>query len=532
LYRVIGAVTTVRRKGYTTDERSDVVNRDRQPPHSGAGIGAKTLKGAVWAYGSFVGGRLLVLVSTAILARLLNPRDFGTVGFALTFLAFVDTLQGLGLTQALVAYRGQDLMERANTVFIVTVGVGAGMWLVACALGPVAASFFHQPQVKLLMPVLGVNFLIRAIGSTHYALAQRRFDFRARAGAEFADVIVRGGAGIALALAGAGVWSIVLGYVVGTVAMTGAMWISVPWRPKMRPTRRHLDGMIGFGGALATVDIISAVVSNLDYLFVGRILGATALGLYTMGYRLPELIISNLAVIAGLAMFPAFAQVERERLRHVYLVGFRYTIMVSLPVTAGMLLLARPLVLALFGQKWVGAVAPMRMLALVALAITIDIPAGTVYKAVGKGRILLRLSIPKLVLLGAALSLFTRYGIVATAICQAVIAWSFTVIGIGLVWRMLGAGPRRLWDQAWPLLLSVGIMSAVTFALRSLIVSDALQLVVCVPVGAGVYVLSLWRLAPHAMFDVLMKVAPGRFTAAGTRREAATPIPDVNSQAV
>ncbi len=473
-----------------------------------------------------------MLGSTAVLARVLDPRDFGVVGFALTFLAFVDTLQGLGLTQALVAYRGDDLLERANTVFAVTVAVGAGMWLLSIALAPVAASFFHQPRVEQLMPVLGVNFLIRAIGSTHYALAQRWLDFRARAGAEFADVIVRGGSGVALALAGAGVWSIVLGYVVGTTAMAVALWIGVPWRPRLRPSRRHLDGVIGFGSALATVDIISAVVSNIDYLFVGRILGAAALGLYTIGYRLPELIISNLAMIAGLAMFPAFAQVDRKLLRHAYLVGFRYTIMVSLPLTAGMLILARPLVLTLFGPKWAPAVAPMQMLALVALAITIDIPAGTVYKAVGRGRVLLRLSIPKLVLLAAALFVFTRYGIVAAAVCQAAIAWSFTAVGIGLVWRMLGAGPRMLWAQAWPPLVSAAIMSGATFALRTAIAAPSLQLLACVPVGAALYVLTLWRLAPHVVLDVLAKVTSRRFAARDVRHEPATVIGDVNSQVV
>jgi O-antigen/teichoic acid export membrane protein len=505
---------------------------DDEPAGPSKGIGARTLRGAFWAYGSFVGGRLLVLASTAVLARVLDPRDFGVVGFALTFLAFVDTLQGLGLTQALVAHRGGDLLERANTVFAVTVAVGAGMWLLSIALAPVAASFFNQPRVEQLMPVLGANFLIRAIGSTHYALAQRWLDFRARAGAEFADVIVRGGSGVALALAGAGVWSIVLGYVVGTISMTVALWIGVPWRPRLRPRRRHLDGMIGFGSALATVDIISAVVSNIDYLFVGRILGAAALGLYTIGYRLPELIISNLAMIAGLAMFPAFAQVERRLLRHAYLVGFRYTILVSLPLTAGMLILARPLVLTLFGPKWAPAVAPMQMLALVALAITIDIPAGTVYKAVGKGRVLLWLSVPKLVLLGAALLVFTHDGIVAAAICQAVIAWSFTAIGIGLVWRMLGAGPHMLWAQAWPLLVSAGIMSGATIAVRSAIGSPLLELVGCVPVGAALYVLAVWRLAPHVVVDVLDKVVPRRFKPRVVGHEPPRPIGEVSSHVV
>ena len=98
--------------------------------------------------------------------------------------------------------------------------------------------------------------------------------------------------------------------------------------------------------------------------------------------------------------------------------------MIALPLTAGMLVLAKPLVLTLFGHKWAHAVGPMQVLSLFALAITIDIPAGTVYKAIGKAHILLRLSIPKALLLIVGLILFTHYGIVPAAACQTVLALS------------------------------------------------------------------------------------------------------------
>lgn len=475
------------------------------------GIGSRTLRGAIWAYSSFVGGRLLVLGSMALLARLLNPRDFGVVGFAMTFLAFIDMLQDLGLTQALVAYRDQDLLERADTVFLASLGIGAGMWLVTFAAAPLAASFFHQSQLVQIMPVLGFNFLARAAGSTHYAIAQQRLDFRSRAGAEMADVVIRGGAGIALAVAGAGVWSLVFGYVVGTVAMTVALWVAVPWRPHLRPKRWHLHGLVRFGGTLAIVDVISALISNVDYLFVGKILGAAALGLYTIGYRLPELLIINLSTVASLAMFPAFAQVERRALRHAYLIAFRYTTMIALPLTAGMLVLAKPLVLTLFGHKWAHAVGPMQVLSLFALAITIDIPAGTVYKAIGKAHILLRLSIPKVLLLIVGLILFTHYGIVPAAACQTVLALSIACVSFGIVWAILGAGPSELWREARASVGSVIVMSFAVLGLDSLIATSWVALVVCVPVGALVYFLGLCVFAPLAIGDAVRKLLPGRF---------------------
>ena len=90
-------------------------------------IGARTLRGAFWAYFSYVGGRLLILVATAILARLLTPKEFGIVGFALIFMALLETVKDLGLGQALVASRPQDVYQRADTVFVAGVGLGVLM---------------------------------------------------------------------------------------------------------------------------------------------------------------------------------------------------------------------------------------------------------------------------------------------------------------------------------------------------------------------------------------------------------------------
>src|SRR5207248_1694823 len=121
------------------------------------------------------------------------------------------------------------------------------------ALGPAAAAFFHQPRLVELMPVLGTNFLLVGLGSTHSALAQKRMDFQSRTIAELADVIVRGALGVVLALAGAGVWSLVIGYSVGSAVWTATIWLRVPWRPRLRPKRSHLRVLLGFGGALTGV---------------------------------------------------------------------------------------------------------------------------------------------------------------------------------------------------------------------------------------------------------------------------------------
>jgi O-antigen/teichoic acid export membrane protein len=469
-------------------------------------IGARTLRGAFWAYFSYVGGRLLILFATAILARLLTPKDFGVVGFALIFMALLETVKDLGLGQALVASRPENVYERADTVFVAGVGLGLLMTGVVAALAPLAAAFFDEPRLVGILPVLGLNFLIRSIGGTHYAIAQKEMRFRTRTIAEFADVLVRGTTGVVLALLGAGVWSLVIGYVVGTTALVTTLWVLVPWRPRLRLDRAQLPGLLRFGGALTGVDITSAITNNADYVFVGKVLGPAALGLYTLAFRLPELAIINVATVAGLVLFPAFANVPRDALAHAYTVALRYMLMVCMPVAAGVALLAAPLVEVAFGPKWEGAVEPMRVLTIYAFAVTVGIPAGTAYKAVGRAGVLLKLAVPRTTMLVVAVWIFVSNGITAVAAAHAAVAGLFSVIGILLASRLLGVRLSRLLGLGVAPLIATAVMSAVVIGVDSLVDSAWATVLVAGVAGGAVYLGVLALLAPDAVRDLRDKL--------------------------
>jgi O-antigen/teichoic acid export membrane protein len=477
----------------------------------------------LWAYGSYVGGRLLVLVSTAILARLLEPADFGLVALALVFTALLESVSDLGVGQALVIVRGEEdeVHRRAETAFAFSLALGAALTLVTAAVAPLAALFFDQPELTGLLAALGTNFLLRSLGSTHYALSQRRLDFRARTAAEMADVVVRGLAGIGLALAGAGAWSLVIGYLVGTATLTAVLWALVPWRPRLRPRRSDLRELIGFGGTLSAVSVIGAVIGNADYVFIGRVLGPASLGLYTLGFRLPELIVVNLAIVAGQVLFPAFAAVERAALAHAFLVSLRYTLMVALPAAATLVALAEPLTLAAFGERWRGSIAPMQLLTVYALGVAIGIPAGTAYKAVGRAGVLLKLAIPRGLLLVASIAVLIDRGIVAVAACQAAVAALFAAIGIALACRLLAVSVRSVWTAAWPSLASAIAMLAVMLPLEAAIDRAWLSLLAAGALGSAAYLAALWQL-DRASIVRLRDMALGR----GSRpAEPAAPAP-------
>jgi len=479
--------------GEETDELRVMAGSD------GQNIGSRTLRGVLWSYGSYVGGRAVTLVSTAILARVLAPEEFGLVALALIFLALLETVSDLGVTQALVVVESEEVDERAETAFLFSLLLGLVLTLVTAALGPAAASFFDEPGLVALLPALGATFFLRALGSTHYALAQKRIDFRSRTAAEVTDVAVRGLAGIGLALAGAGAWSLVIGYLAGTIALTVVLWAMVPWRPTLHPQRAHLRQLLGFGGTLSAVDVVAAAIANADYIIIGRVLGATSLGLYTLGFRLPELLVLNLSVVIGRVLYPAFAAVERPALRQAFLSSLRYTAMVGLPLAAGLPILAEPLVLLAFGNQWLGAVESMQVLTLYALSIALSIPAGAVFKAMGRANVLLKLALPRLALLVTALLVFVDEGIVAVAACQAVVAALFAVAENVLAARALGASGSAMLDSLWPPLVATAVTAAALLGLYGVIGPSWILLLVGGVAGSAIYLAILWLLVPDAL---------------------------------
>ena len=489
-------------------------------------VDTRTLHGMFWAYGSYVVGRSLVLLSVAILAHLLSPSQFGLVAFALTITALLDTISDIGVGQALVvAEDDEQFREKATTAWRLSMLLGLGLTLLTIAASPLAARFFDAPELTALLAVLGLNFFLRGVGATHFAIAQKQIDFRTRTAAELADVVVRGLTGVALALAGAGAWSLVLGYLAGSAAMTATLWSLVAFRPRLRGGGLpHVGGLLRFGGGLTALSVLSAITANVDYVFVGRVLGAADLGLYTLGFRLPELLIMNLSLVAGLVLFPAFATLRPESMTEAFLTSLRYTLMITVPLTVGLSLLASPLTLTLFGEQWRSSIPVMQVLALFAFAVTVGIPAGTVYKSLGRLRVLIVLAIPRTGLAVASIWVFVDKGIVAVAACQAAVAGFFAAIGVALAAHLLSAGAGRIARAAWPSLAGGAVMAGVLAVPVWAIDSPGLSLLVAAPLGAAAYLAAIWILAPSSVRYLWATAFPGRvLTAAAAPEDPAVP---------
>jgi len=425
-------------------------------------LGTTAARAVMWNYASFASGKVLVLVTLAVLARLLTPAEFGIVGFATLALAYLAVLKDLGLGGALIQ-RKDDIEEAAQTIYTLNLVLGAVLTAATILAAPLVAAFFDEPLVTPILRVLSISFLIEALGSVHLVLLARRLDFRRKLVPDIGRALVKGGVAITAAALGFGVWALVWGQLAGVATSSILVRFVVPWRPRLVVHRRLVRPLLGFGMPLVIVNIQHAVWANLDYVVIGRFLGDAALGIYVLAYRLPELLIQSIwRVVAG-AAFPFFSTLQDspDLLRRGFLKTIRYSQLLVVPLALGLLISAEPAVGALFGDQWSEAIPVLRILALFTLVASVGYNAGDVYKAIGRPGILAKLGIIDLAILAPALIVAAPHGIVAVAWTHTIVATGDTIIRLLVARHYIAVGFRDIGRQLLPAYRAGAAMAAV-----------------------------------------------------------------------
>lgn len=356
----------------------------------------RAVGGVAWVYLTFVLSRGVTFLTTLLLARLLSVGEFGLVGYALLVVGFVEVVKDLGVSTALITQMGEDDDQTVrSTAFALTLIAGtlltAGMWSAA----PIVAGLLNAPEATPLVQALALTLLISSFSKTHEALLQHDLGFRKRLLPEIGQVVVKGGVSVWAAWQGYGAWSIVYGQIAGTVAATILSWIVFPWMPSARMDGAVARRLLGFGKHIVGLGLLTGISLNVDYLLVGRFLGAEALGFYTLAFRLPDMLLLSICWALSRVLFPVFARLQHDppALRHAYLESLRYTSAVVIPLGLGIAGTAPVLIPTLFGEKWAPAIPILQVLALYSTQHAVFFSIGDVFKALGLGSVLTRLTL-------------------------------------------------------------------------------------------------------------------------------------------
>jgi lipopolysaccharide exporter len=430
--------------GFVSDSRGSSPPQD---PDAGPGLTRAAVGGAAWQGLSYLLGKAIVLVTTVVLARLLTPGQFGVVGLALLFIAYVEVATDLGVAQALIFMPADR--RRTDAALAVSLAVSSLMVAAAMLAAPAVAGFFGRPDVTPLFRVLSLSLLLGGAGQIPDALLRKELRFRKRLMADLARAGAQGAASMSLAAAGLGPWALVWGYLAGGLAWDAVAWAQIEYRPSPDVWRvRFADArpLLAYGLPAAGNALLLSLVFDIDYLIVGRTLGAEPLGFYTLAFRIPEIAIINVFYVLSAVAFPVFSRArgEGDRLRRGYLTAVRLQTVYGVAAGVGLAMVAPMLVRVAFGPAWEASIVPLQGLALYAAFRSLGIGAVDLYKAMGRPGLAVLLSFVRLAVLVPALLVAVRSGIDTVAWTQAVAALALALLMQAVAARVLRLPPTAM----------------------------------------------------------------------------------------
>lgn len=404
-----------------------------------SGLRGQFVRGVVWTAAERWGVRLLSLVTFVLLARLLQPSEFGLVALASTFTTILTTVSEAGLTIYIV--RADELDdERLSSTFWAALLIAVIAASALAAVSPVIADAVGEPSIAPYLAVLSVTLVGVGVSSVPMGLLQREMQFGRLAGRAMGGAIASGIVGITLALMGAGAWALVAQGVTNIGAGAVILWIRCRWRPSWTFSVRYARESLHFGVKVLTLNVLIIMRDQGDNLLIGTILGPVALGYWTIATRILQILIELGVTVIQTVAVPAFARMKDDahRLVTAYSQATTAAAMVMLPLLVVVSVLSPDLVPALFGQKWAKAGELSEILTLTgafAMLVNFDQP---VYFALGRpGFELALVSAIVAVHLGVTIG-FAHLGLIPLATALLVLAAATWIVRVQCLRRVAG----------------------------------------------------------------------------------------------
>lgn len=461
----------------------------------------RAASGARWSGASIAYTTLAQFVTTAVLARLLSPSDFGLLGMMTVVMGLIGSLADAGVSNAIISYQ-DTTKEELSTLYWLNLLMGIGVFLLICLCRPLAVGILKEPRLSSYLPWIGINFLILPLGQQFQVLLRRDLRFRVLTMIDMTAVTISSAAAVAVALRGFGIWSLICRSVLQTTIASLALWavgMHYKWLPGLCFSLRSVRRYVGFGLFQMGERLAYYFYANVDYWIIGRLLGAEKLGFYSLGYSLITLPLAKInPIITGVA-FPAFAKIQADdqRLKNGYLRILRYISICSFPMMAGMFMVAPLFVQVVYGAKWLPAVPVVQILCIIGTFYSLGNPLGSLLLAKRRADLGFYYNVGEFAVMFTANIIGVNWGIVGVA--WSLVACSLVVFPFDFYirWHLVRMKVGEFFDSiSIPATASASmviVLWAISFTLDGM--SDMAGLIVQIAVGATFYFLWNWIFA-------------------------------------
>ena len=475
-------------------------------------IERQALSGLKWTAVAKLSSQVVSWVSTLLVMRLLVPDDYGLMAMVTVVLSVLSNVAELGIGASVVQSREltrEDLAKISGLITLVSLGVFAAL----CLAAPLISDAYDMPRLTALLWAAGTQLLIASIATLPQALAQREFEFKRLAAVELAWALATALSTFALAWYGAGVWSLVLGSLIGAVVRTvmliaGGGFVLPSFR--LAGVRRFL----AVGGAVMFGRLSWQLVYQSDVLIGARRLGSVDIGAYSVALQLATLPMQRIMGVINQVVLPAVARLqdERERLRRGLLDGCRILTALSVPILWGLSATSPEIVAVALGPKWSSAVLPLQLVSLVVPLRMVSAAFATANLGIGRAGLDFRNNIVMAIVLPACFFVGTYWGVNGLAASWLVATPTVLALNFPRVAQALSTSVSDVMRAVWrPFAAGLAMYLAVVGCRHALGgLSVLLRLPLLIAAGAIAYVGCLHLLDRRMIADMTrIARAPG-----------------------
>lgn len=453
-------------------------------------LAAQVRSAVIWRSGSQIFAQLVQWAATFLVIRILEPHDYGLFAMTQVILVLLNLLNGYGLASGLVQ-REQVGPREVRQLFGMLILLNLTLGALQFTLAPLAAAYYRQPVVADLLRVQALLYLTTPFIALPTALMSRSMDFRLQARANIVAAFASATAALGGAMAGLGVWTLVLAPLV--LFTTRGIGLTIAARSLVWPSFdfRGAGAIARFGGVMAASQLFWFLQSQADVFIAGRHFSAHALGIYTTSLFLTQIFVAKFVPPLNEIAFSAYARIQHDTqaVAAAFVRSVRIIMVAALPFYFGLAATASPLVLTVLGEKWRETIPIVHLLALAMPFMTLQILFSPACDARGRPGIGVRNGASGAIVLGIAFLFGVHWGAIGLAVAW-IVAYPI-YLGISL-WRslpVLGVSLAALADAIAPPLLAALAMALGVTLFDGVLppLSAPIRLLLLITVGCAIY---------------------------------------------
>lgn len=421
----------------------------------------KFFSGMVWTFIQNIAVRALGVVFTILLARLLMPEDYGLIGMLSIFIAISDVFIQSGFGQALIQ-KSDCTDEDFSTAFYFNVGVSVFIYIVLFFSAPAIANFYHEPQLIALTRVLSLNFILGSFNIVQQAKLTKAMNFKPLAVLTLIATAVSGVIGVTMAYMGFGVWSLVAQTLSATLLRVIIFPFFTQWHPNRPFNKASFNHLWGYGSKILVTGVLEVIIRNLSNIVIGRFYDKEQVGYFSKARGFADVPAMMMSSVLSTVTFPLLSEIQNDEERHraVYNKVTFNSILISFPMMILMAVLAEPIVIILFTEKWAPCIPMLQAFLLARMYLPLNMINASELQSKGETKLYMNLYFITGPISLIAVLASIPFGVMAMAWATLISGILYHTIFSVVIGRRIGYRYyRQLWDWRY-IILSLVLMAS------------------------------------------------------------------------